>query len=149
MIEKNRFEFKTKIDFNYISDLLEKNNYTSIFSGNWHESYVLNGCFLIRDIENNEDFNFLYNHLNEEFNKEDKKSNLHMFFSFKSGATSITHKDQEDVYIIGAMGRTLYKVDDSEFMVEKGDLLKIPANTLHTAIGLTPRVVLSFGTYQT
>ena len=72
-----------------------------------------------------------------------------MFFSFKSGATSITHKDQEDVYIIGAMGRTLYKVDDSEFMVEKGDLLKIPANTLHTAIGLTPRVVLSFGTYQT
>ena len=39
--------------------------------------------------------------------------------SFKSGATSITHKDQEDVYIIGAMGKTLYKVDDSEFIVEK------------------------------
>ena len=147
MIEKNRFEFKTKIDFNYISDLLEKNNYTSIFSGNMHISYVLNGCFLIRDIGNNEDFNSLYNYLNKEFNKEDKKSNLYMFFSFKSGATSITHKDQEDVYIIGAMGRTLYKVDNSEFMVEKGDLLKIPANTLHTAIGLTPRVVLSFGTY--
>ena len=52
MIEKNRFGFKTKIDFNYISDLLEKNNYTSIFSGNMHISYVLNGCFLIRDIEN-------------------------------------------------------------------------------------------------
>ena len=50
MIEKNRFGFKTKIDFNYISDLLEKNNYTSIFSGNMHISYVLNGCFLIRDI---------------------------------------------------------------------------------------------------
>ena len=147
MIEKNRFEFKTKIDFNYISNLLENNNYTSIFSGNWHESYVLNGCVLIRDIGNNEDFNSLYNYLNKEFNKEDKKSNLYMFFSFKSGATSITHKDQEDVYIIGAMGRTLYKVDNSEFMVEKGDLLKIPANTLHTAIGLTPRVVLSFGTY--
>ena len=108
---------------------------------------MLNGCFLIRDIGNNEDFNSLYNYLNKEFNKEDKKSNLYMFFSFKSGATSITHKDQEDVYIIGAMGRTLYKVDNSEFMVEKGDLLKIPANTLHTAIGLTPRVVLSFGTY--
>ena len=149
MIERNRFNFKTNINFDYISKLIDTNNYRSVFSGNWNSDTVLNSSLLISNIEDNEDFKYLYDHLNEEFNKDNKKSNLHIFFSFKSGATSITHKDPEDVYIIGAMGKTFYKIEDKEYFVTKGDLLKIPANTLHTAIGLTPRIVLSFGLFQT
>tara|TARA_B110000285_G_C15001047_1_gene551444 strand:+ start:654 stop:1103 length:450 start_codon:yes stop_codon:yes gene_type:complete len=148
MIEKNVFEFKTDIDFNFLSKILDENNYTSVFGANWHESFILNGTFLIRNVENNNNFSFLKEHLDLRFKKQDETSNLHMFFSFKSGATSITHEDNEDVYIIGAMGRTLYKINNEEVVVEKGDLMKIPSNTLHTAIGLTPRVILSYGTYH-
>ena len=46
-----------------------------------------------------------------------------MFFSLKSGRASTTHKDTEDVYILGVKGKTWYKVSDKEYMVEKGDLL--------------------------
>ena len=63
----------------------------------------------------------------------------------KTGNRSITHKDDYDVYILGLYGRTLYKVEDKEYCVNVGDLLYIPKNHLHIAIGLTPRINLSYG----
>ena len=145
--EKNIIDFKRDIDFNYISELLDDNNYESQFSSDWHGSFVLKSVFKINNIQNNNDFKPFYDYCEENFNKNKKKSNLIMFFSLKSGGSSITHKDKEDVYIVGVKGKTWYKVNNKEYMVEKGDLLKIPAKTIHTGIGLTPRIILSYGVY--
>jgi mannose-6-phosphate isomerase-like protein (cupin superfamily) len=142
MIEKVNLLCKRHIDFNTVSELLDNNNYTSIFSGNWQESYVLNGTFLIRNIDDS--FQDIKSRLDFKYNPQQKKANLHLFCAFKTGATSITHKDEEVVYIIGVLGRTMYKIITEEFIVEHGDILRIPANTLHTAISLTPRIVLSY-----
>jgi len=64
------------------------------------------------------------------------------------GTRSTTHKDEYDVYILSCYGRTLYKVGYKEVILEKGDLLHIPKNTIHTAIGLDPRIILSLGIYD-
>jgi quercetin dioxygenase-like cupin family protein len=89
----------------------------------------------------------MYQLLNNEFNKENKKSDLFLFFSFTSGNKSITHRDEYDVFILGLYGKTVYKVEEEEFILEKGDLLSIKKNQLHKAIGLTPRIILSYGIY--
>ena len=46
--------------------------------------------------------------------------------------------------MLGLKGKTLYKVGDKQFTVEKGDVLHIPKNTFHSGIGLSPRIILSF-----
>jgi quercetin dioxygenase-like cupin family protein len=147
MIEKNVFDFKKEIDFNYVCDLVDLHNFESSISSDHLTNYVLKGVFKIKNIQLHDDFKSLYAYCEKEFNPEKKHSNMFMFFSMKSGGASITHKDPECVYIIGVKGKTWYKVGDKEGMVEKGDLLKIPAQVTHTAIGLTPRIVLSYGIF--
>jgi len=147
VFHKGFVDFKGDIDFNYISNLLDSGPYESQFSSDWHDRFVLKSVFKIRNIETHNEWKPLYTYCEENFNKNKKNSNLFMFFSLKSGGSSITHTDDEDVYIIGVKGKTWYKVSDKEYMVERGDFLKIPANTIHTAIGLTPRIILSYGVY--
>ena len=129
----NMVDFKKDIDFNYISELLDNANYESAFSGDRDKSYVFKSIFKINNLQDHDDFKDFYNYCEKNFNKNKGKSNLIMFFSLKSGRASTTHKDTEDVYILGVKGKTWYKVSDKEYMVEKGDLLKIPANAVHTA----------------
>ena len=136
--KKNMVDFKKDIDFNYISELLDNANYESAF---------FKSIFKINNLQDHDDFKDFYNYCEKNFNKNKGKSNLIMFFSLKSGRASTTHKDTEDVYILGVKGKTWYKVSDKEYMVEKGDLLKIPANAGHTEIGLTPRIILSYGVW--
>jgi len=62
-----------------------------------------------------------------------------------SGGKSPPHSENYDVYIIGALGRTLYKVEDKEYIIEPGQILHIPKGHLHVAIGLDPRIVMSYG----
>ena len=147
VFHKGFVDFKGDIDFNYISDLLDGGQYESQFASDWNDKFVLKSVFKIRNIETHGDWRPLYNYCQENFNKSKKPSNLFMFFSLKSGGVSTTHRDEEDVYIIGVKGKTWYKVGNKEYMVEKGDLLKIPANTIHTGIGLTPRIIISYGVY--
>ena len=85
--------------------------------------------------------------LNKQFNKENKKSDLFLFFSLTSGNKSITHRDNYDVFIISLYGKTIYTIEEKEFFLEKGDLLCIKKNQLHKAMGLTPRIILSYGIY--
>jgi mannose-6-phosphate isomerase-like protein (cupin superfamily) len=146
LIKKN-FIFEKEIDFNFISNLLDRNNLNSKISSNWIENFILESVFQIKKIENDVFFKELYNQLNSKFNKENKQSELDLFFSFVSGNKSITHRDDYDVFIIGLYGKTLYKIENEEFYVEKGDLLLIKKNELHKAIGLTPRIILSYGIY--
>ena len=135
------------MNFNFISNLLDRNNLFSKISSNWIETFILDSVFQIKNVESDSSFVELYNLLNNKFNKENKKSDLDLFFSFVSGNKSITHRDNYDVFIIGLYGKTLYKVENEEFCVEKGDLLSIKKNELHKAIGLTPRIIISYGIY--
>tara|TARA_R110000824_G_scaffold294838_1_gene483232 strand:+ start:3361 stop:3816 length:456 start_codon:yes stop_codon:yes gene_type:complete len=145
--KKGMVDFKKNIDFNYISELLDNANYESTFSSDWDKSYIFKSIFKINNVQDHDDFKDFYNYCEKNFNKNKSKSNLLMFFSLKSGTTSATHKDTEDVYILGVKGKTWYKVSNKEYIVEKGDLLKIPANSIHTAIGLTPRIIVSYGVW--
>jgi hypothetical protein len=144
---KNFCSFKEEIDFNFVSNLLDRNNLSSKISSNWLENFILESVFKIENVENDVFFKDMYQLLNNNFNKENKKSDLFLFFSFTSGNKSITHRDEYDVFILGLYGKTIYKVDNEEFILERGDLLSIKKNQLHKAIGLTPRIILSYGIY--
>ena len=147
LLTKKIFSFEKKFDFNSLSDLLDRDCFGSSISSNWSEHFVMESVFKIRKIENDEYFLDIFKTLNDMYNKKQSKSDLFLFFSLVSGNKSITHWDNHDVYIIGLYGKTLYKVEKEEYIVEEGDLLFIPNKKIHKAIGITPRICLSFGIY--
>lgn len=132
------------IDFNFIATFLSNNNISSLISNKWMSDYVLESCFQIRNVENTIEFKSLFKDLNNKLNKKNKLSNLDIFYSYITGAHSKTHADPYDVFIINVFGKVIYKVNDKEYFLEKGDLLYIKKQTLHTGIGLGPRIVLSY-----
>jgi len=148
IFEKDIVKFKEKIDFNTISKIMDRGNLKSEISSNWLQQYVFNSVIKIMDLQQDPMFYGLYNHLNENYNPEKFDANLYAFISFKMGNTSITHRDPYDVIIIGAYGETIYNLEGKEYRVCPGDLLKIPKGITHTAIGMTPRIILSYGKYN-
>jgi hypothetical protein len=146
-ITKNFCSFEENIDFNLLSNLLDRNNFSSTITSNYLNNYIFESVFKIDSVEKDSFFYELFNFLQKKLNENNAKSDLFLFFSLVSGNKSITHRDPYDVYILGAYGKTLYRVDNEDFLVEKGDLLYIPKNELHKAIGLTPRRSLSYGIY--
>jgi len=145
----NKFtQFDETIDFNFISKLLDRNNFKSHISSNWLSEYVFESVFQIKDIESDISFNLNYLKFNNDFNKKNHKSSFDIFYSFVSGNKSITHRDNYDVYLLGLMGKTLYRIEGVDYTLEKGDLLYISKNKLHKAIGITPRIVLSYAIYN-
>ena len=145
---KNFIKVEENLDFNFISKLLDRNNLYSIVSSNCMDVFVLESVFQIKNIEKDLFFFDLIKKLNELYNKNNFKSESFLFFSLVSGNKSITHRDQVNVYILNLFGKTLYYIEDKEYILEKGDLLFIPKNSLHKAIGLTPRICLSFTVYS-
>ena len=101
----------------------------------------------MKNVHTLKEFNSLHQGLDKQFNKKKKESNIDMYFSFVSGSSSISHFDFEDVYIIGFFGKTVYKINNEEYNINKGDLLFIPKNVTHQAISLSPRAILSYGTF--
>lgn len=144
---KNFCSFEEPIDFNFLSNLLDRNNFETQFSSNWVNNYIFESVFKMQNVEKDNFFKEIFNLLNTNYNKENKKSDLFIFFSLVSGNKSITHRDNYDVFIIGLYGKTIYKVENEYFTLEPNDLLTIPKNQLHKAIGLTPRISLSYGIY--
>ena len=139
--------FKEPIDFNFLSKLLDNNNFESSVSSNWLSTYIFESVFKIQNVEKEIFFKEIFDLLNKNYNKENKKSDLFIFFSMVSGTKSITHRDIYDVIIMGLYGKTIYRVENEYFTLEPGDLLMIPKNKIHKAIGLTPRIILSYGIY--
>jgi mannose-6-phosphate isomerase-like protein (cupin superfamily) len=144
---KNFCSFRETIDFNFLSNLLDRNNFETQFSSNWLNNYIFESVFKIQNVEKDDFFKEIFNYLNINYNKENKKSDLFIFFSLVSGNKSITHRDNYDVFIVGMYGKTIYKIENEYFTLEPNDLLIIPKNKLHKAIGLTPRIILSYGIY--
>ena len=57
------------------------------------------------------------------------------------------HQDREDVYIFGLHGHTCYLIDKKPYVVSPGDMIWIKNGIPHQSIGLTPRIIASFGIY--
>ena len=148
LFSKKFFTFKEKFDFNSISILSDGNNFNSSISSNWIGNYILESVFQIKNIDRDVYFTEIFNFLNGKFNKNNNKTDLDLFFSLVSGNKSITHRDEHSVFMIGMYGKTLYKVEEKEFILSEGDLLCIPKNKVHKAIGLTPRICLSYAVYD-
>ena len=144
-LTKNYISFQNKFDFNFLSNLLDRSNLNSSISSNWNNMFIFESVFKIENVEKDFYFFEIFNLLNNQFNKESKRSDLYLFCSFVSGNKSITHRDDYDVFILGLKGKTLYIIENEEFLLEEGDLLYIKKNELHKAIGLTPRICLSYG----
>ncbi len=148
LLIKNAINFSENVDFNFLSKLLDRNNFESEISSNWLHVFILNSVFKITGVQEDPFFEDLYLKMNRDYNIEKRKSDLFIFMSMKTGGVSVTHKDEYDVIIIGGFGKTLYIVEGEEYYVNPGDILKIPKNYTHTAIGITPRIIFSYGIYN-
>tara|TARA_R110000822_G_scaffold33817_2_gene96125 strand:+ start:1155 stop:1667 length:513 start_codon:yes stop_codon:yes gene_type:complete len=135
-------------NFDFISALLEENDLhvsqkTSI--GNLKDVFqifkVSNTQRKFKDI-----FYFLYKIFKYEKNQKDE---VDLFFSLVSQVGN-PHIDEEDVFIVGLQGVTIYRVFNTEYtdyQIEKGDMIFIPKGIKHKVIGLTPRIIASIGFY--
>jgi hypothetical protein len=73
---KNFCSFEQKIDFNFISNLLDRNNFKSKISSNYLNDFIFESVFKIETIENDYFFKEIFNLLNKTYNIENKKSDL-------------------------------------------------------------------------
>ena len=92
-------------------------------------------------------FNLIENFIRETFKYRvdpDDRDGCEMFYTFSSGSGP-SHVDREDIFLLGLHGKTIYKVGDDYYTVEKGDLLFVAGGVMHKAIAVTPRIVASFG----
>jgi len=49
------------------------------------------------------------------------------------------------VAILSVLGDICYRIDNEKYFLNPGDLIRIKRGHPHQAIGLDPRIVLSFG----
>jgi len=147
--KKKLINFERTFDFNELANFVDRNGFESEFtSPNIHKDFILEYPIKIKKIQSDSYFNELYFLLNQEYNKKNYEADFFLFFSFTGGGKSLAHKDLENVIIIGLYGKTIYIVENKEYLIEKGDLISIPKGIVHRAIGLSPRIILSFGIYN-
>lgn len=72
-----------------------------------------------------------------------KGAHLYVNFLYDGNAFP-KHKDEVDVVFWQIIGKTKWIVD-KEYILEPGDLIKIPKNTLHEVKPLSARAGISFG----
>ena len=147
-LTKEFIRFDTPFDFNSLALMLSESNYASRITSNHSFSHILDSVFQVKDVDGNPKFHPLCELLNKHFNKNEDYFDLDLFFSTSIGASSITHRDEYAVYILAVCGHTLYKIDNEIFEIVPGDLLYIPEHTTHTAISMTPRIILSYATHK-
>ena len=146
---KNFFTFNDKeFDFNRLSLFLDKHNIQTMISSNYLDNFILQSVYQVKWVQDTSDFNPIYQKLEQKFNPNHNKSDLNIFFSMVSGSSSITHTDSYRVYILNLTGKIVYKLETGLFELNRGDLLIIPKGTTHKAIGLSPRITLSYAQYS-
>lgn len=135
-------------DFNLLATVIDTLNSNSLISSNYMYERILESCFQLRNTQAHPFFHDIWNNLEKLYNpNRNKNSSIDIFFSFCSGGRSIPHSDFEDVCIFGLYGKSIYVINNKEYNIVKGDLLFIPKNTIHRGIGITPRIVGSYGTW--
>jgi cupin superfamily acireductone dioxygenase involved in methionine salvage len=145
---KNFVSLDKKYDFNFISDLLEKNQLKVV-----NKTFVgdLKDVFQIKSVSNTVDeLKVFFDFLSKLFNYErDSKDEVDLFFSIVSQVGD-AHVDTEDVFILGLSGLVLYRIyeeQNKDYYLEKGDMIFIPKGLKHKVIGINPRIIASIGFY--
>lgn len=144
---KNFTAFSEEIDFNYISRILEENELPNTILGSI--ARLDKTIWQIKNVHLIEDFFTYFNFFKKTFNyANNERDGTDLFLSFSSSLGTV-HFDEEDVHLIGLLGKTLYRIypEKKEYILYKGDYLFIPHFTKHRAISLTPRVIMSSGYY--
>ena len=136
-------------DFNTLAEVIDHTNSKSVISSNYLNEQILESCFQLKGSQTHSFFKNIWTTLEKQYNPTGSKdSSIDIFFSFCAGGRSIAHADFEDVCIFGLYGKTIYLINNKEYPLSKGDLLFIPKNTIHRAVGITPRIVGSYGTWE-
>ena len=149
---KNFIQLKTNYDFNFISKLLEENdNLQSHYRPTNDMSPVLYKNFQIEQVGNfTLEFHSVFNYFKKIIKYDNHpRDNVDLFFSFVPSAGN-THVDQEDVYILGLYGKTMYKMygeNKKDYIINEGDLIFIPRGNKHRSVALSPRIIASIGFY--
>lgn len=145
---KNFVSLSKKYDFNFISDLLEKNQLKVV-----NKTFVgdLKDVFQIKGVSNTlNELKVFFDFLSKMFNYErDPRDEVDLFFSIVSQVGD-AHEDTEDVFILGLSGVVLYRIygeQNEDYYLKKGDMIFIPRGLKHKVLGMNPRVVASIGFY--
>ena len=134
-------------DFNSISQFCDSNNCETSITSNYINNYINDSVFQIKHVHQTPDFQPMYQFLREKLNPNQRPDDLDLFYALVSGASSIVHKDPYQVHILNVKGHEVYRLNGAVYKMEPGDLLTIPENTTHQAIGLSPRIILSYAFY--
>tara|TARA_Y100000015_G_C2394364_1_gene91902 strand:- start:57 stop:479 length:423 start_codon:yes stop_codon:yes gene_type:complete len=79
------------------------------------------------------------------FNEVKNFKEMHVYCSLGNHAPTFgRHKDENDVLIVQAVGRMIYKIEDKQYILFPGDSLFISAGTYHEPHVTCPRITLSF-----
>jgi hypothetical protein len=136
-----------KYDFNFLSNFIDSNSINVGFFSN----SIKPGFETIWQAKNthahNKEFYVFFDFFKKTFKYvQDMKDGVDLFFSF-TAQIGLAHKDEEDVFLLGLEGSTLYRDTDTkkDYVINKGDLLFFPKQRQHKSISLTPRIILSVG----
>ena len=71
-------------------------------------------------------------------------ANAHMYFNIsrKPGSLGL-HYDEEDVFYWQCVGKVVVIIDDVEYLLNPGDMIKIPKYVKHNVVPITPRIGIS------
>ena len=143
---KNFVSLERNYDFNLISKLMEENDLRVIqktAAGNLREVFQ---AFKVSNTL--KEFKTFFDFLTKLFRyKRDPRDEIDLFFSLVSLVGS-AHIDEEDVFILGLKGKTIYRVfdtEDKDYHINEGDMIFIPRGIKHKVIGITPRIVAAAG----
>ena len=144
VLYKNFYKFKEPITFNILPALLINHRLNSYLKGFPSENLIFNGTFHIREVHHHPLFNEIREKIKKEFNIEGP-TDLDILCSFAPGVSGAVHRDKYEVAILSVLGDICYRIDNEKYFLNPGDLIRIKRGHPHQAIGLDPRIVLSFG----
>ena len=144
----NFTDIKQETDFNFLADLLERNELGSEHKNPKDrppfQGGLLSSLIQVRNVEK-DDFFRQYLDIFDDIFAKGKYCDVHLHLSFMA-LSGASHQDYEDVFIIGLHGHTIYKVyGHGDYDIRKGDFIYIPPNISHKAIAMGPRIIMSIG----
>ena len=146
---KDFTKFSKTYDFNFISEILNKydlqvfNTRDVGYATELQRTFkIVNTSFVAKE------FKIIENFLDKIFKyTKDDRDLMDIYVCFVSQVSG-AHQDMEDVFIINVKGSVIYQVSEEEekyYKLDEGDLIYIPKNVIHKAIGVTPRITISYG----
>lgn len=111
-----------------------------------------NGSFIVEELSESDNvptfntINIISNTLKEHFDPRTGDVSTHMYCSLTSLSKTLgDHMDTADVFFCGAIGQTVFEINDRKYTVTPGDVLYIPRSVNHNPKPKGARVGFSIG----